>query len=397
MTEVSPIVDLPNVTAPSSTSQAPLDVDTFDACTCHDDGVGCSLHNSHEYLCRIELHQRLFCQRTQLPVTYMDAGDPDGVPLLFVLPSGCTRWVGIQLEPLARRYGVRLIALDRPGCGGTQWVDLAERIDTSADMMLSVLEHLRIQIKHIMVASGGIYYALRFLNRHARNVLHQDEDGSVYPRLYNIAPWSPVLTGDEGYFQPLNLVPTSLIKVQHQLLPTLIPALEFLGNAFEGSSMLVKDTRKRMPWWSGGVTEKQEKKIRARCRETFEGELWQTGHWEFIQNMINLENLDGIGQEHLICLNRGCHTGGEWFQRELEDLRNNIRDHVALEQLPGAGRLEVETWWGDQDGMVPKKGQESLYRTESWPPEWLNKLFASKSDVMDYVVYHIKDGNHNDL
>jgi hypothetical protein len=29
--------------------------------------------------------------------------------------------------------------------------------------------------------------------------------------------------------------------------------------------------------------------------------------------------------------------------------------------------------------------------------EWLNKLFASKADVVELAVHHVKDGNHNDL
>jgi hypothetical protein len=148
MSERQPIMDLP-MASTSYTAHEPRDPEIFDACTCHDP-PGCSLHNSVEYLSRTNLHQRLpSCSRTGLPVTYMDAGDPQGIPLLFMLPSGCTRWVGIQLgklfhrlahgrlltdrplEPLARRYGVRLMAVDRPGCGGTPPVDLGCRIDKS--------------------------------------------------------------------------------------------------------------------------------------------------------------------------------------------------------------------------------------------------------------------------
>lgn len=60
-------------------------------------------------------------------------------------------------------------------------------------------------------------YTLRLLTRHAESILCEDSEGNMFPRLYNIAPWSPVLTGDEAYFQPLNLIPTPLIKIQHQV------------------------------------------------------------------------------------------------------------------------------------------------------------------------------------
>ncbi|KAJ9108326.1 hypothetical protein QFC20_003487 [Naganishia adeliensis] len=300
----------------------------------------------------------------------MDAGDSQGVPLLFMLPSGCTRWVGIQLEPLARRYGVRLIAVDRPGCGGTPWVDLEERIDKSTE-----------------------------------SIIFEDDKGNLFPRLYNIAPWSPVLTGEEAYFQPLNLIPTPLIKIQHQVvsipfthqknvflnqhlpqIPALVPALQYLGNVFEGSNMLIKNTRSRLPWSLGGITERQDQRTRAKCRETWEAEHWEKGSWDFISTMINLENQGGIGQEHLICLNRGCNTGAEWFRNEMDHLETTIKNVWQSQHSATQSRLKVETWWGDEDGMVPRQGQE-----------WLNKLFASKSDVLDLTVHHIKDGNHNDL
>ncbi|KAI5452465.1 hypothetical protein NCC49_000628 [Naganishia albida] len=385
MSERQPIMDLPMASTPYR-SYEPRDPEVFDACTCHDP-PGCSLHNSVEYLSRINLHQRLpSCSRTGLPVTYMDAGDPGGVPLLFMLPSGCTRWIGIQLEPLARRYGVRLIAVDRPGCGGTPWMGLGCRIDKSTDMVVSVLEHLHVRIKHIVVASGGIYYTLRLLTRHAESILCEDSEGNMFPRLYNIAPWSPVLTGDEAYFQPLNLIPTPLIKIQHQVIPTLFPALQYLGKVFEGSNMLIKDTRSRLPWSLGGISERQAQTTSAKCRETWESEHWEKGSWDFISTMINLENQGGIGQEHLICLNRGCNTGAEWFRNEMDRLEDAIRTVWVSNRSSTQSGLQVETWWGDEDGMVPKQGQE-----------WLNKLFASKFDVLDLTVHHVKDGNHHDL
>jgi hypothetical protein len=53
---------------------------------------------------------------------------------------------------------------------------------------------------------------------------------------------------------------------------------------------------------------------------------------------------------------------------------------LADQGASGGGKLQVEIWWGDEDGI-----------------EWLNKLFASKADVVDLAVHHVKDGNHNDL
>lgn len=143
-------------------------------------------------------------------------------------------------------------------------------------------------------------YTLRLLTRHAESIIFQDDKENLFPRLYNIAPWSPVLTGEEAYFQPLNLIPTPLIKIQHQVvsipfthqknvflnqahlpqIPALVPALQYLGNVFEGSNMLIKDTRSRLPWSLGGITERQDQRTRAKCRETWEAEHWEKGSWD---------------------------------------------------------------------------------------------------------------------
>ncbi|KAK4687023.1 hypothetical protein P7C73_g3105, partial [Tremellales sp. Uapishka_1] len=48
-----------------------------------------------EYLSSLKFSRKLAkCPRTSLPVSYGDFGDPDGVPVLFIPPSGCTRWFG---------------------------------------------------------------------------------------------------------------------------------------------------------------------------------------------------------------------------------------------------------------------------------------------------------------
>jgi len=45
------------------------------------------------YLALFKFNRRIRrCPRTGMSVTYADIGDPEGVPVLFVPPSGCSRW-----------------------------------------------------------------------------------------------------------------------------------------------------------------------------------------------------------------------------------------------------------------------------------------------------------------
>lgn len=58
----------------------------------------------------------------------------DGSVLLKVWDSNDTDGIGELcsfVDPLAKRYGIRLILVDRPGVGATPSVDLADRIDIS--------------------------------------------------------------------------------------------------------------------------------------------------------------------------------------------------------------------------------------------------------------------------
>lgn len=82
------------------------------------------------------------------------------------------------------------------------------------------------------------------------------------------------------------------------------------------------------------------------------------------------EDFRGIGQEHMMCLNRGSGTGPEWFIKEIMAVSDAVRaaqsdtqptnegesaDEIKPTKVPH--RLEINTWWGGLDGMVPKNGQ----------------------------------------
>ncbi|ORY35705.1 hypothetical protein BCR39DRAFT_511644 [Naematelia encephala] len=113
--------------------------------------------DARNYFCPRNFSLRLAkCPRTQLPVSYCDIGDPEGIPVLNIVPSACSRWVAAIQDPLCRLYGIRMIAIDRPGCGVTPAVPISQRIQLSAQMAVSVLEHIGVKPRHILVTSAGI-------------------------------------------------------------------------------------------------------------------------------------------------------------------------------------------------------------------------------------------------
>ncbi|WVF67572.1 hypothetical protein IAT40_002330 [Kwoniella sp. CBS 6097] len=195
-----------------------------------------ALSDPQAYLCLKKFNSRLpRCPRTNLPVTFSDIGDEDGVPLLYLLPSGCSRWIAASMDPLAKLYGVRMIVVDRPGCGGTGEVPLVERIEKSCEMIGSVLEHLDIKPANILASSAGMYYALHLLTRHP-SIFSTSLDPP--PKLYLIAPWSPLLPPTHPDCWPFkwDWIPSSLIATQHITTPHLIKAAENAQKAYVVSS-----------------------------------------------------------------------------------------------------------------------------------------------------------------
>ena len=68
---------------------------------------------------RPEYHQFITCPRTKSRVSFAEAGSKNKPTLLFVVPSFCSRLIGApMLALLSEHYGVRVISIDRPGCGG---------------------------------------------------------------------------------------------------------------------------------------------------------------------------------------------------------------------------------------------------------------------------------------
>lgn len=68
------------------------------------------LTDPHAYLALFKFNRKLpLCPRTGVSVSYADIGDPDGIPVLFVPPSGCSRWFaapqGVSSRGNTRRAG----------------------------------------------------------------------------------------------------------------------------------------------------------------------------------------------------------------------------------------------------------------------------------------------------
>lgn len=102
-------------------------------------------------------------QQLRLPdgraVSYAEYGDPHGLPLIYMHGVPSSRLAGVLLDAGAARNGIRLIAPDRPGYGGSD--PLAGRtILGSADDVSAFADVLGLDRFGVMGTSGGVPYAL---------------------------------------------------------------------------------------------------------------------------------------------------------------------------------------------------------------------------------------------
>ncbi|WOO82616.1 uncharacterized protein LOC62_04G006096 [Vanrija pseudolonga] len=362
------------------------------------------LNDPQAYLSLFKFNRKLpKCPRTGLPVSYSDIGDPDGIPVLFVPPSGCTRWFSAPQDPLAAGFGLRLITVDRPGIGAVPPVPLADRIGTSCMMIESVLEHLGVKVAHVLATSAGVYCTVRLLSSHPGIFL---TGLNPPPAVYLVSPWSPPLPASDplAYRQMLDWVPSRVLATQDITLPYIVPAVKSMEDAYGATSRAVGSALGAVKSWWGGQPAPQsteaapqtvpnpdadgipvpEEELETGEDEAPRGRLWAPSAKYLTMDYLYAEDFSGIGQEYLLCLNRGAQDSGpEWFKAELESVAASVRD---AQDPKVSVKLDIMVWWGEQDGMVPVNGRT-----------WLNKALSAHPKEIRLMVNNVPDGDHSDL
>jgi pimeloyl-ACP methyl ester carboxylesterase len=110
----------------------------------------------------IDLDER-YSRRLTLPdgraMSYADAGDPDGRPIIFCHGTPSSRFDTVGIDRAAAVHGWRLIAIDRPGHGESSLRPGRRLTDWPGDVT-AVADALGIDQFVVMGFSGGAPYAL---------------------------------------------------------------------------------------------------------------------------------------------------------------------------------------------------------------------------------------------
>jgi pimeloyl-ACP methyl ester carboxylesterase len=121
-------------------------------------------------------------------VAYAEYGDPEGVPVAFLHGTPGSRRLAALFDDAARRAGVRLLAVDRPGYGrSSPWPGRTLR-DTGA-FVAAVLDDAGVARAGVVGFSGGGPHALAAAATHGERVRGVDVVAGAVPP--SLAPSKP--------------------------------------------------------------------------------------------------------------------------------------------------------------------------------------------------------------
>ncbi|MCU4743182.1 alpha/beta hydrolase [Halobacteria archaeon AArc-xg1-1] len=135
-------------------------------------------------------------------LAYAEYGDPDGTPVLFFHGTPGSRLLGGLFEHAARRHGICLLSLDRPGYGrSSPWP--GRTLSDTGTFVTAVLDDAGMSDARVVGFSGGGAYALAFAATHGDRVSEIDViSGATPPSFRSSTPAVQRLLGAIGQRTP---------------------------------------------------------------------------------------------------------------------------------------------------------------------------------------------------
>ncbi|KAJ7666629.1 Alpha/Beta hydrolase protein [Mycena polygramma] len=278
--------------------------------------------------------------------------------VVFINGLGGHHLMAALAEGIAREHDVQILALDRPGCGGSSHgvsIPLASRTRWTHAAHLAVLAHHRISRFALVSHSNGLFYALHTL-------LH-------LPPTLTVTSWS--LTGP---FVPPSISGSPLLRLA-AVLPAALP------NAL-GDLMQLAPPVARTVSWSGGLLSASAGLLGAAAVHDDERELRRPPHRRrYLHRSVGVATREAImargmkearlamGQEALLCLH-GSDTVPAAGEGDSDSCWGVGAGATAADVLQGAfGRLAdrypdsalgMHIVYGAEDALVPMKGRRGL-------------------------------------
>ncbi|KAL1306060.1 hypothetical protein AAFC00_004186 [Neodothiora populina] len=320
-----------------------------------------------EYVCSTSFHQSLVIPPTDLHdaplrVTYSTTTDfNDGssttVPtILYCSPMAGSRYMVLELDHAARKAGVRVIFVDRPGFGGSTPVPLKHRVDAWIEVVPAVLAKLGVKHVSLVAHSAGVIYLLNTLMRLPQII------GPDRPFAAMLAPWVHPTHSSAGLLGVASKLPQSWVSntggLQTFIGDNIIPSMGHSSGVFASLTSVFKND-------SSSATEIEKAR---EISQTYGMSPEVRKEVERLQLLyFREEDRSGISQEAMLCLKKGespwgvCDDYPTYITRLVEQLQ--VQQAARTEDSP-AKKLRVMALFAQSDLLIGKGGQK--YFEDCW-------------------------------
>ncbi|CAJ2500424.1 Uu.00g032770.m01.CDS01 [Anthostomella pinea] len=358
-----------------------------------------------DYIANPCFHQRLTLPATtdheELTFSYAvigrDARPTDGQPhpptILLMPGMFASRYLGLPMHAVAKKLGVCVLVVDRPGMGSSTDVPLEQRVPVWVELVPQLLAHLGIEHVALVSHSAGAIYLLNTLY-HCRGLLDPERP---FVAFMATAPWVDPIHSHMTSIRFLQYIPVPAFSFWNQI-PRFFHTKA--GPAFASSGAVVKKLSNAVtfsnPSGDGGSPpgdDSQQQRNRQRM-ETEYGlpRAVQTELDVLVFRSMFEENTLGANSEALQCLRKG--PGVTWGK--CDDYGVFVADLVVRERERAASgdrraKLKIRAYFAQDDDMIGKKGQQ--YMEECWR----GKEDGDLRDVIDFESTVVEGVDHDTL
>ncbi|KAK4446575.1 hypothetical protein QBC34DRAFT_450777 [Podospora aff. communis PSN243] len=311
-------------------------------------------------------------------LSYASIGDSSSQNvLLFFAPLMGSRLLHTPKHALASKLNLHILAVDRPGVGGTSPAAAPLRLGIMRVAIPALLSHLGISHVSIAAHSGGTIYALDFAL----------ENGDFLFGGYIAlgCPWIlPSRTGS-AMLNVVGMLPKGMILQTGTLArfiatkagPAMGMGYAAVGKVVAASGGLVKVV-------SGSALTSSSDAVEGRERNEefeFEERIWG----RLIRKMFE-EGVDGISEDAVLFMKKGEDSGwGEWGDYDVLVPR-------LVEGLRARGKkLRVDVFYGEKDHMIGNAGSKGSVWFDGC---WTGGEYA---DVVEFQSKTAKGADHDSI
>ncbi|KEQ78591.1 hypothetical protein M438DRAFT_350338 [Aureobasidium pullulans EXF-150] len=304
-------------------------------------------------------HQKL---RVSFATTsgFDDDGKNDLETILICGGMGASRLLLYRLDALAKKEGVRVIFIDRPGVGGSTPVPLDQRVQVWLDAVPAVLEHLGVKTISLLSHSAGAIYAINTLLL-LPHLLHPQHPYAAF-----LTPWVHPCFSSAPLMQVVDKLPSALVGSLHHI-------TSFVGGYIAPSVQ-----------FSSGMMGVTDDLPEDQCQNYYD---MSSKSWSEVCKLqgkyARLEDMSGISADANLCMQKDSK---DWCTHT--SLPTTIS---SLQQLyPQQSRpLTIRAYFAASDQIIGRGGQ--VYFEECW------KRGNDAQGQVDFAAKGVDDTDHDNI